>query len=185
MRSRSPKTIPGPVSRLPGCTITLPGGTSGSCGSASSRWLRFTTTSVRSLGTSGTIRVSVASSRERSPVIRQYCFGIGAPAIFRVRTWRRLPSPPARTSAQGRSRGCSFEGSAPFNASIAGRGIGSTLHGGNRRAGTDGVGTAGGSPSDQGGERRAPPQARSWRRHVGRCRDVGVGVSHAAVGLGG
>src|SRR5439155_23909894 len=114
------------------------------------------------------IRASVASSRERSPMIRRYGFGIGAPAIFRVRDWRRLPSPPARTSAQSRSRRYLLESSGPFNASIAGRDIWSTP-GCNRRAATDGVGMAGGSPADQRVERRAC-----------RGRDDGAGMSAGA-----
>jgi len=44
--------------------------------------------------------LSVVSSSERGPRIRQYCFGTGAPAIKRVRLCSRVPSPPRRTSVQ-------------------------------------------------------------------------------------
>src|SRR5215813_7105988 len=56
--------------------------------------------SVRSGATSGAIRHRVVSSSDRGPSIRQYCFGMGAPAIKLVRLCNRVPSPPARTSAQ-------------------------------------------------------------------------------------
>src|SRR2546427_1159820 len=56
--------------------------------------------SVRSALTSGAIRDRVVSSSDRGPRIRQYCFGIGAPEIKWVRLCNRVPSPPARTSAQ-------------------------------------------------------------------------------------
>src|SRR5262245_37206269 len=55
---------------------------------------------VRSALTRGAIRHRVVSSNDRGPRIRQYCFGIGLPAINRVRLRSRMPSPPARTSPQ-------------------------------------------------------------------------------------
>src|SRR5439155_2971864 len=53
--------------------------------------------------TSGAMRARVVSRSERSPTMRQYCLGMGAPAINRVSAWSRVPSPPASTRAQRRS----------------------------------------------------------------------------------
>ena len=97
--------MPGPVSRFRGCTSTFAPGRVASCGRASSMCPRLTIASIRSGGTNGATRASVASRSERLPMIRQYCLGIGAPAISRVRGWSRVPSPPARTRAQRRSEG--------------------------------------------------------------------------------
>ena len=73
--------MPGPVSRFRGCTSTFAPGRVASCGRASSTCPRLTIASIRSDGTSGATRASVASRSERFPMIRQYCLGIGAPAI--------------------------------------------------------------------------------------------------------
>ena len=84
--------MPGPVSRFRGCTSTFAPGRVASCGRASSMCPRLTIASIRSGGTNGATRASVASRSERLPMIRQYCLGIGAPAISRVRGWSRVPS---------------------------------------------------------------------------------------------
>ena len=78
-------------------------GMAASCGRASERCPRFTIASVRSRRTSGAMRARVVSRSERSPTMRQYCLGMGAPAINRVSAWSRVPSPPASTRAQRRS----------------------------------------------------------------------------------
>ena len=98
--SSRPNRIPGPVSRFAGCTMTFSTGRLRSCGRATGRWSRLTMTSVREGGKIRLVRATVSSRSERSPVIRQYCLGMGAPAITRVSSRRRTPSPPARTKAQ-------------------------------------------------------------------------------------
>src|SRR6266478_7919751 len=66
--------------------------------------------SVRSTLMSGAMRDRVLSSSDRGPSIRQYCFGIGAPAMICVRPCKRVPSPPARTSAHNDACGRSVAG---------------------------------------------------------------------------
>jgi hypothetical protein len=45
-------------------------------------------------------RVRVSRKRFCSPTIRQNCLGLESPAILRVRSRNRTPSPPARSTAQ-------------------------------------------------------------------------------------
>src|SRR6266404_5779316 len=66
--------------------------------------------SVRSTLTSGAMRDKVLSSSDRGPSMRQYCFGIGAPAMICVTPCKRVPSPPARTSAHNDAFGISVGG---------------------------------------------------------------------------
>src|SRR5258708_11616771 len=49
---------------------------------------------------SGSRRVRVSRKRLCSPMIRQNCLGLESPAILRVRSRNRTPSPPARSTAQ-------------------------------------------------------------------------------------
>src|SRR5258708_31005772 len=58
----------------------------------------------------GEMRDRVRCSSDGGLSIRQYCFGIGAPAMICVRLCKRVPSPPARTSAHNDACGRSVAG---------------------------------------------------------------------------
>jgi len=92
--------IPMAVPQFRGCTIRLSACSMASAASQKSRCWSATITQIRSGGTTRRARSNACWSSVMPPFSEQYCLGTTRPCRSVVNAARRVPSPPASTTAQ-------------------------------------------------------------------------------------